>query len=130
MLAEASQQKADASYCEFKHITQHLGLKLAPNKCLPPATKVEWLGYLVDTEAMTVAVPEQKLNEVLEECKKWAVRKKANVKMIQSLAGRLIFLANARTPAREFVTRILGTLRGMPAKGWVTLSKGFKLDLL
>lgn len=127
--AEASESKAKASFQSFMDLTQHLGLNLAKKKCLPPATKVEWLGYVVDTQRMTVAVPAAKLAEVLIECEKWTGRRKANTKMIQSLVGRLIFLANAITPARKFVTRILGTLRAMPERGWVTLSEGFKLDL-
>lgn len=78
---------------------------------------------------MTVAVPDKKLREVLQECMKWTGRKKANVKMIQSLVRRLLFLANAITPARKFVTRILATLRTMPDRGWINISEPFKLDV-
>lgn len=33
-----------------------LGLQLASPKCVPPTTTIEWLGYAIDTELMTVAV--------------------------------------------------------------------------
>lgn len=128
--AEASPIKAQASFDAFLHLAEYLGLKLAANKCIPPATRVEWLGYLVDTQQMTVSIPEVKLHETLKECARWMLRTRANTKMIQSLVGRLIFLANAITPARKFVTRIIGTLKAMPDSGWVTISNHFRLDLL
>lgn len=128
--ANSSLSEACESFNSFKQLAKHLGLELAPHKCRPPATDIEWLGYRVNTKDMTVAIPDEKMEETLKECARWMGRSRANLRMLQSLAGRLLFLANAITPARKFVARIISTLKGVSQSNWTTLSQGFKLDLL
>lgn len=81
----------------FKHfvsISESLGLQLAKEKCLPPSTQVEWLGYEIDSVKMTVSIPRLKLEDVLNECKNWVSRRRASKRMIQSLLGKLIHISN------------------------------------
>lgn len=127
---ESDHQTATRSYAHFNELTQRLGLQLASHKCLPPTTNIEWLGYSINTNEMSVAVPTSKLLEVVAECHRWEGRKRARKKHIQSLAGRLIYLTNCITPARKFVARILATLRAMGDREWTSLSHDFHLDLL
>lgn len=110
-------------------LTQKLRLKLALHKSSPPSTYTEWLGYQVDTNQMLIAIPQPKLEQVLAECTLWMNRTRANKKMIQSITGRLLYIANCVTPGRKFVTRILATLRAMEDQAWVTLSPHFKADI-
>lgn len=49
--------------------------------------------------------------------------------MIQSIAGRVIYIANCIPPARKFTTSILGALRGMKDDDWISLSSKFKADI-
>lgn len=126
---ESTIHQANTSFQAFKTLADKLGLKLAPHKCVPPCKDIEWLGYRVDTERMRISVPDTKLVEVLDECKRWTSRKRASKKMIQSLAGRLLFLANCVRAARKFVGRILATLRVMQDNAWTTIKAGFLLDI-
>lgn len=68
--AGCSAKFADANdaFVGFKALAKHLGLQLSEHKCVSPVTKIEWLGYLVDTKAMTIAIPKDKLEEVVTEC--------------------------------------------------------------
>lgn len=50
--------------------------------------------------------------------------------MIQSLAGRLLYITNCVAPARRFMYRILSTLRAMKDKNWTTIDSDFKMDIL
>lgn len=78
---------------------------------------------------LTIAIPEEKLTQVIKDCEKWLVKKRASKHMIQSIAGRLIYIAYPIPPARKFTARILGSLRAMEDNAWITLSEGFKADL-
>lgn len=126
---EEDQSIAHESYHHFLDLAKTLGLELAEHKCVPPSTKIEWLGYMVDTIDMSVSIPAPKLLEVVSECVSWASKTRANKRMIQSLAGKLLHLTSCIIPARRFVVRVLATLRAMADDAWTTLSPEFKLDL-
>lgn len=78
---------------------------------------------------MTVAVPFDKLRDLVSVCKAWYSKKRASKKMIQSLAGRMMYVSNCIKPARRFTSRILATLRTMGNREWTTLSAQFKADV-
>lgn len=121
--------EAQAAYDTFVDLTSKLGLKLAHHKSCPPTTQMEWLGYLVDSIHMSVSIPLEKLQQVLDECAVWLTKSKANKRMIQSIAGRIIYVANAIPPARKFTARVLAALRMIPDGGWITLTNEFKADI-
>lgn len=120
---------AQHSYDEFRCLAAHLGLQLADHKCQPPTQVITWLGYEINTLKMTVSVPQAKLDEVLDLCHLWLGKRRANKRMVQSLAGRLLFLTNCIKAGRKFMTRILDTLRSLNDKKWVTLASDFALDI-
>lgn len=128
---EDSPERATQAYQSFTEITDALGLQLAHDKCQPPSTHMQWLGYDVDSQNMSIAIPHDRLKQVLDECKNWTTKTRASRSSIQSLVGKLVHLANCVRHARKFTARILATLRSMnkTKKEWTTLSKDFKDDL-
>lgn len=121
--------RANLSFEAFKDLTNNLGLKLADHKCSPPSRTMEWLGYAVDSQLMRVAIQDQKLKEILQECQEWSIKVKANKRMVQSIAGRLIYVANCIPSARKFTSRILAALRTMTDDSWITITDQFRADL-
>lgn len=113
----------------FNKLAMELGLQLSKKKCIPPCTEIDWLGYNINTCAMTIAIPTQKLLDINNECTRWYVGRKVNKTMVQSILGKLIFAANCVTHARKFVSRILNTLRGMTDGSWVTVGEQFMKDI-
>lgn len=91
--------------------------------------EMEWLGYHVNTKAMSVTIPSSKLQETLNECKLWLTRRHATKKMIQQLVGKLIFLCNCLNQGRKFMARILATLRYMKDRNWTTIDDQFRADV-
>lgn len=122
-------QQARQAFNYFKQLALHLGIQLSHHKCTEPATKVEWLGYFIDTEKMTVSIPAEKLKEVVEECGTWFHKKRATKTMVQSLVGRLSHIANCVIPGRKFLARMLGTLRAFEDKKWTTIDEEFVKDI-
>lgn len=125
----ASHLKAQITFDRFKGLAAELGLQLADRKCCPPATSMDWLGYKVDTVSMSVTIPPAKLHEILHECKQWLHRRHATKKMIQQIAGKLIFLCNCVQQGRKFMARILATLRDMQDRKWATINDQFRADI-
>lgn len=106
-----------------------LGLKSAKHKSSPPTTSMEWLGYKVDSSAMKVSIPQDKLDQLVTDCMAWLDKTKASKPMIQSIVGRIIYVSNCVPQARRFTCHILATLRAMKDDDWVTLSSEFKADI-
>lgn len=89
---QQSKEQAERAYQDFIDITRDLGLELALDKCASPTQLVDWLGYEVNVNTMTVAIPKEKLRQVLQECERWDKRHKASKVMNQSLVGRLLHI--------------------------------------
>lgn len=124
-----SYQQALAAYNRFLQLADELGLELASHKCSPPTTSIEWLGYRVNSLQMSVTIPTEKLQDVIEECGNWLHRDRASKRMIQAIIGKLIFISNCVYPGRKFLARILRTLSYMRDNTWTTISNEFKADI-
>ena len=120
---------ADRSFARFHTLTEELGLKLAPEKTCPPSSTMEWLGFLFNTNDMTITIPQTKLDDVLTEAEGWLDRPHATKQQIQSLAGRLNHISLSVRPARRFMGRILQTLRQAHGQTSVPISLDFKRDV-
>lgn len=122
-------QAAMDAFNHFKELTASLGLNLAGHKCVPPTPNIEWLGYAIDTNNMSVAVPKRKLDEFIEHCQEWINRKRAHKKALQSLVGRMAYISNCVLPGRKFMSRVLTALRNMKNREWTTISQDVQLDV-
>lgn len=126
---DKSLENANTSYKAFLQLANALGLKLSKAKCVPPTQDIDWLGYTINTNAMTISVPPSRLSAIEELCKVWIKRKRASKKMVQSIVGKLLFITNCIALARKFTARILAVLRSMQDDHWVTLASDFKADI-
>lgn len=128
---EQSKEAADNAFQAFLELAANLGLQLAREKCQAPSSKMQWLGYDINTEKMSIAIPSDRLQQVLQECKSWMEKKRASRSSIQSLIGKLVHLANCVRHARKFTARILETLRNMnnSNRDWTAIGHEFKSDV-
>lgn len=125
----ASEKQAFDSYTAFADLAKKLGLTLADEKSVPPTQRMDWLGYTVDSNQMSITIPQQKLHDVVQDCKSWLNKSRVNKKTVQAIVGRLVYISNCVLPGRKFTSRIIGTLRAMEDRQWTTISKEFKADL-
>ena len=126
---QTSSSHADAAYASFFSLTETLGLKLAPNKCAPPQTRMEWLGFVFDTLEMSITLPSQKLREILAITSAWSSKDRASRRELQQLAGKLNHISPCVLPARKFMSRILATLRAAPQHGTVKIRDDLRRDI-
>ena len=106
-------------------------MSIAEHKFVQPTHQMTFLGILFDGMNLTMAVTEDRLQEISKELEGWKDRKKATKRQIQSLAGKQNFCAKCCKPGRVFMSRILATLKGLRhASDHVYLNGGFRKDVM
>ena len=99
------------SYQFLLKLLQDLGLDISVSKLVSPSTSVICLDILVDTINKTISIPEQKLQEIKDTCRKWPSKTYCSKTELQSLLGLLLYITKCVKPARFFLNRMLQLLR-------------------
>ena len=79
-----------------------LDVPLAPSKTVGPCTTLQFLGIVIDTVAMDVRLPEDKLLKARTLLRSFLARHKVTLREIQSLIGLLQFFCYVIRFARAF----------------------------
>ena len=98
-------------FAAARTLLRDLGLPEAEDKAQEPGTRARWLGIIIDTEEMTLSVPEDKLQQVLQQVQRYVRARTMSKKQLQSVLGHLLHVAKCVPPARIFVSRLLEALR-------------------
>jgi hypothetical protein len=88
-----------------------------------------FVGVLLDTVKLTLEVTQERLKEILDLLSVWSCKVVATRREVQSLLGKLQFVASCVRPDRVFISRILNLLRGLPDKGATVLPESVKKDV-
>lgn len=81
---------------------RELGVPVAAHKTEGPATQLRFLGIQVDTLAMTLSLPEDKLTRILDLVLSWWGKTTASKREMQSLIEHLSHAAMVVLPGRTF----------------------------
>jgi len=123
-------QSCQALLEKFKEICATLGVPLAPDKTIGPASKLTFLGLQIDSVVQTVSVPQNKLEKITEKVQAAMQAKELSLKEIQSLIGSLSFICKAISPGRAFLRRLINLTCGIKSAYYkIKLSKGAQADL-
>ena len=76
------------------------GIEEAKNKSCPPSIIMTFIGILFDTDKMTTDVNRGRLQEIRILLETWLNKETASLKDIQSLLGKLNFIAACVRPGR------------------------------
>ncbi len=114
----------------FENMCDELGVPLAKDKSVGPATSLVYLGLQIDSVEQTISIPQGKLETIVGKVQKALQASKLTLKELQSLIGSLSFVCKAIAPGRPFIRRLIDLTRGVK-KSWhkIRLTKGAKSDL-
>ena len=129
---ETIHARAKESFSQLKWLLDDLGLQEAAKKAEPPSTQMTFLGVMFDSSNMTMRVPPDKLTEIKSEIGSWARKTTITKQNLQSLLGKLFWVARVIRYARVFMGRLLNQLRsmsGQPEKYKVKLAEESQKDL-
>ena len=115
----ASASLASDQYRLFRVRSSRDPTLLAPHKISLWDTQLCVLGWDIDTVAMTISVPLEKLERLRDTLNEWSPdRVVASEEELRSLIGRLLHLCEVVRPGKYFVRRMLNQAGPPPARAW------------
>ncbi|XP_078667500.1 uncharacterized protein LOC144909308 [Branchiostoma floridae x Branchiostoma belcheri] len=102
---------APLAFTRLGQLLGELGLQEAEEKAVPPTTRLVFLGRIVDSVSMTVEVPPARIDDTLAELHTWTLKVSARRRDVESLIGKLHFVATCVRPGRLFISRMILFLR-------------------
>ena len=121
--------KASVAFDKLGTLLREFGLDESPTKACPPSTVMTFLGVKFDTVSWTLEVTAERLQELRELTTSWLPRISATRTEVESIIGKLNFVAACVRPGRIFISRMLNFLRSLPRTGAHPLSPGFLMDI-
>ena len=107
-----------------------LGLIESTDKASPPSTRIVCLGVELDTNALTLSVSCERLDELECLLADWLTKKTTTKSALQSLVGKLVFVSKCVRQSRVFLSRILSVLRTIKFNHHhVNLNAEFRKDI-
>ena len=125
-------ERSDISFTKMGSLLALLGLEEAADKATSPDTNMTYLGVTFDSNSFRKEIPPEKLAELLDLLTTWSSKVTCTKKGLQSLCGKLLWVAKCVKHSRVFLSRLLGALKtlsdAMPYHK-LTLSEEMKLDI-
>ena len=128
IIVSPDRTKATADFNFARGLLEELGLPEAKDKAQPPAQRVKWLGIQIDSVEMSLAIPQDKLDQVISVVSKYTRARSITKKQLQSLIGHLVHVAKCVSPARLFIARLLEALRAAKGK-YINVNADMRADL-
>ena len=114
----------------FESICGNLSVPIADDKTEGPNTKLSFLGLEIDTDDMTVRIPQEKVAEIITKINGLMLQKKTTLRDLQSLIGSLNFVCRAIKPGRPFIRRLIDATRGVSKPNFrIRVTREMKSDL-
>ena len=111
-------------------LCEKLGVPIAVHKTEGPAPVLTFLGIELDTVAMTLRLPEEKLRRLQREIGRWTERRGCTKRELLSLIGQLQHACCVVRPGRSFLRRMIELSKiAKEPHHRLRLNKGFKSDL-
>ena len=123
-------EHAQDCFIALKETLRLMGAVEGEHKSVSPSTKMIFLGVLFDIEKLTLEVSRERVDECMNMLDEWLDKREVRRKEIESLVGKLAFMAACVRPGRLFMSRVLEFLRGLPEVGKVEVPKSVRRDLL
>lgn len=121
----ALEKDADAALQRVVDMVLDCGFTAQPNKIVPPASVVEYIGVIVDLERLQYRISPERLRATME-LRNWRRRHRASRRDLESIVGKLAWIAQLVPFARLFIHTMRGLAR---AHHRVRITREMRLDL-
>ena len=108
---------------------KELGLQVAEEKTYGPATEVRWLGIDISIEKKQISIPDRKIQEIIRFINKILKKDSATKKQMQSLIGKLFFIARCIQPVKALASSTLRQMRKTKPPERVKISPEMRRDI-
>jgi len=97
----------------LEQVLEKSGLEESKSKASVPSEKMVFLGVLFNSITMTIELTEDRLLEIKSLVLYWLNKDVAKIKDLQSLIGKLNFVAACLRPGRIFFSRLINLVEGI-----------------
>lgn len=112
MVSAEFQTVAHQSYDALGRLFRDLGVEESKEKAVEPTVEMEFVGNLLNTQNLTIAVTQARREELDIELSIWMCKRAATRRELESIIGKLQFVCNCIKAGRIFLNRLLNFLRG------------------
>ena len=88
------------------NVCSDCGMAVNPKKVELPTTTIEFLGIIIDSEAMELRMSEERLSDIKSELAAWQGKRSGTKRELLSLLGKLIFTTRVIRPGTIFTRRL------------------------
>ena len=117
------------AYKYLNMILEEIGVETAPEKMVPPTSRIQFLGITLDSQTMTMEIPRDKIKEIMKELDTWTYRTKATRTEAESLVGKLQFMGKCVKPGRVFIARLINWMKTLSRQGKHTIQLEARKDI-
>ena len=130
-LVPPSSHRGVSLVAEVSGIFRMLGVPVATHKTEGPSTTLVFLGILIDTHALELRLPIEKLTRLQELIQSWSGRRSCTRRELESLLGSLSHAATVITQGRTFLRQLFSLLAlDRAPHHYIRLNTSAKADLL
>ena len=113
MFVGSSYEECDKKLNIFLSLAKWLNIPIKHSKTFRPSTVMVVHGIEVDTVAMEMRLPQDKLVKSRDQLQKLRISNKTTLRSLQSVIGLLNFACQAVAPGRAFLRRLISLTRGL-----------------
>lgn len=107
-----------------------MGFPLKDDKVVGPTTTLDFLGIILDTSAMEVRLPDDKVAQLETLLDQWAGRRSCRKRDLLSLIGKLAHACKIVRVGRIFLRQFINySMKATKLDHWIHLSVDFRADI-
>ena len=118
-----------AAYETLTSLLRELRVEISMEKLVPPTMRLEFLGIIFDTMKMTMEISQDKMSNIQQELQRWLLKTSARRREVESLIGKLQFLAKCIRAGRIFLSRLIHLVKGMNRTDHYTIPLEARRDI-
>ena len=103
IIGKPQSEECAGSVALTQAVCQKLGVPLAMHKCEGPSCSLTFLGILIDTVAMELQLPPERLERLGKTVEQWRLRKSCKKRDLLALIGQLQHACRVVKPGRSFL---------------------------
>ena len=114
----------------LKKAFKEMDIPVADDKLVGPATELPYLGLMINTDKFIISIPQEKVDELMEQMPWWCGRRTCTLRELQSLNGKLNFYSKAIPPGRVFTRRLIDLTKTVKKPShYITINREARDDI-
>ena len=131
LIIAPTREECQLAFDTLMQLLRELGFQISMGKVVSPCQLLVFLGIQIDTNALVLSLPKEKLDGTKVIVQSFVSRKRASKRQLQTLAGKLNWACKVVYGGRTFLRRIIDQMNMLSSPGAkLLLNSEFRADIL